>query len=298
MDQKQAGVYCALWTPLDDEMRVDARNLRAILEFVLEQKVHGIMALGSTGEFLHLNTAQRKEVFQLISQGVAGRPLIANISHVRWREAVELGLHAKEHGARMIALLPPWFYPMTQHDIAEFFVKVAEAVHLPLAIYNFPEMTGKKVELETIRSVGRRVPVHAFKQSGGDFEYHSDLAQLARELNFALFTGSDTKFAETAELGAKGIVSGLSNAIPEVVMRTYDAVRDAKLAGVARERKFLAQMGEFMGRVPFPLNIKAAMEARGIATGAFKSPISAETRRAYETLVTELRAFYSSARMF
>ena len=298
MDQNQAGVLCALWTPLDEQFRVDTRLLRTTLEFVLEQKVHGVMALGSTGEFLHLTTAQRKEVFQTISEGAPGKPLIANISHVRPRDAFDLGLHAKQHGAQMIALLPPWFYPMSQEDIAEFFIKIAEEVRLPLAIYNFPEMTGKKVELATIRAVAKRVPVRAVKQSGGDFAYHRELGELARELNFALFTGADTHFPEAAELGATGIVSGLSNAVPEVVLRTYTAVTAGKADTVERERKFLGQMADYMGRIAFPLNIKSAMEARGIATGLLKSPISAETRRTYESFVAELRAFYSSARMF
>ena len=298
MDQQSGGVFCALWTPVDEEMRVDTRTLRSILEFVLEQKVPGIMALGSTGEFVHLSTAQRKEVLEVISGEAPGRPLIANVSHVRWGEAVELGLHARDQGAEMIALLPPWFYPMSQDEIAEFMVNVAEAVDLPLLIYNFPEMTGKRVEIETIRKVAGRVKVKGVKQSGGDFEYHRELGELAQELEFLLFTGADTSFAEAWAHGARGIVSGLANAVPEVVMKTHNAVCGGEVEGIARERRFLTELSGWMGKLAFPLNIKAAMEARGVGSGAFKTPVSRETSEKYHTLVAELRQLYSSARLF
>ena len=298
MKQHPARLFCALWTPFDADLRLDEAALRSTLEFVLEQKVHGIMALGSTGEFLQLSTAERKTVFRIISQAAPEHSLIANASHVRSREAIELGLHAREHGARAIALLPPWFYPMAQPDIAAFMIRVAEAVQLPLLIYNFPEMTGKRVELETIRAIASAVPVAAVKQSGGDFDYHRDLGKLARELNFLLLTGADTSFAEAAELGATGMVSGLANAVPEVLARIYQAVTEGSPDRAARELAFMKHLGEAMGRISFPLNIRAAMQARGIATGPPKSPVSPETLRAAEALASDLRALYRTARLF
>lgn len=298
MDKQAARVFCALWTPVDAGMKVDEPGLRAIVEFVLEQKVHGIMALGSTGDFLHLTTAQRRQVLELICKAAAQRPIIANISHVRWREAVELGRHAKDHGAKMIALLPPWFYPMAQSEVAEFFVRVTEQVGLPLAIYNFPEMTGKTVEIETIREVARRVPVAAVKQSGGDFEYHRELGRLAHELGFILLTGSDSRFPEACELGASGMVSGLSNAVPDVLMRIYDALAEGAPDRVRREREFMLKLGAKMDRLAFPLNVKAAIQARGLSTGISKSPVSSGTQARYDEFVAELRNFYHAERMF
>src|SRR6185295_19307645 len=102
--------------------------LESNLSFVLDGGVQGIMALGSTGEFVHLRLEQRKALIERIIQvcKARGRKVIANVSDVQIRDVVDLARHAKSAGADCIALLPPWFYPMEQRDIAAFFIEAAQ----------------------------------------------------------------------------------------------------------------------------------------------------------------------------
>jgi 4-hydroxy-tetrahydrodipicolinate synthase len=297
MNKQFAGVFCAVWTPFKGGAALDLDALQANLKFVLGHGAHGIMALGSTADFPHLASEQRKTVLEVIARAAQGRPIIANVSDIRLREAIDLGLHAKASGAAAISLLPPWFYPMEQDDIAEFFVRAAEAVQLPLAIYNFPERTGKKVELETIRKVADRVRVCVVKQSGSDFEYHHELAALAREKGFALLTGTDIRFAEASGIGASGTVSGLANAVPDVLVTIYTALAHGASQSVRSESAFMSELGKKMPKLPFSLNVRAAMEARGLATGDFKYPLSAATQEKYAAFVQELKEFFRAHRL-
>lgn len=284
--RKLSGVFCAFWTATDASGELIEPAIERHLKFLVTAGINGFMALGSTAEFPHLNVTRRKRVLEKIAE--TKLPVIANVSHVSHRAAIDLARHAKTAGAAAIALLPPWFFAMAQRDMAEFFITVARASDLPLVLYNFPEMTGKKIELETIRRVAEEVPVLGVKQSGSEFPYHHELLRLGKELSYSVLTGADTRWEEALRLGCAGTISGVANAVPEVLKRTFDNFQ--KGADSSKESAFLAELGSKLGNLEFPLNIKALIAARGFETGAVKNPISAETLRRYGHLVEEFTA--------
>lgn len=291
------GVYCALWTATDAEGNLSERSVRAQIEFVRARSVDGLLALGSTGEFLFLDPEARKALLELVSQVAGGLPVVANISDIRPAVVHQLALTARDLGLAAVSILPPFFYPVAQRDMVEFFVRAGEAAGIPLVLYNFPERTGNRIDIETIAAVTERIRVVAVKQSGGDFEYHRDLAALAREKRFEVVTGSDTRLAEAMALGVTGCVSGLSNAVPELVVDAYRGVNsgDKERTSVASER--LRRIGVLMDRLEFPLNVAAAVEARGLDPGVPKSIRSAETVDRYSKLVADLRCLMAEWRL-
>jgi dihydrodipicolinate synthase/N-acetylneuraminate lyase len=286
------GVFCALWTPTGQSGAVLWPALERNLKFIVDSGIHGFMALGSTAEFPHLSVVQRKEILARLVR--TELPVIANVSDVSHRTALDLALHAKQVGAVAVALLPPWFFPASQPDLAEYFITVAQQSGMPLVLYNFPEVTGKKIELETIQRVADQVRVLAVKHSGADFQYHFDLLRLAQEHSFSVLTGSDTRLGKCLMIGCAGTVSGLANAVPDVLVRLYDQVQKKETA--PRESALLMELAERMVQIEFPFNVKAAIAARGFETGHPKNPVSAETLRRYETLLADLKALYTSHR--
>ncbi len=292
MSLPTAGVVTALWTPTDADGRVQPAELKANVKFLRERGIHGLMVLGSTGEFLLLSQETRRQFLEMVRGEAGPLPIIANISDVRPAAVAEFGRFARELGLAAVALLPPWYYPVAQPDLVEFFVRAGEAAGLPLFLYNFPERTGNRLGLETIAAIADRVPVGGLKQSGGEFDYHGPLVALGRQKGFAVFTGGENQLAEAMALGVAGCVSGLVNALPELVLEVYNAVKAGtpEKARVARER--LKDLAGRLEAVAFPLNVRAAIVARGLATGEFKTPISAATRTRHDRLVSELRALY------
>lgn len=294
---RREGVFVALWTPTDAHGHLLETDLKANLRWLAERGVHGLLALGSTGEFLHLEVSQRKRLLELVVEHAQDLPVIANISDVRPRVVAELGRFARQIGAAAIAVLAPHFYPLERADLVEFFVRAAEASQLPLFLYNFPERTGNRISPRTILEVAQRVPLAGVKQSGGEFEYHRTLAELGREHNFVVLTGGDTRLPEAMALGAVGCVSGLANAVPEPIVDVFEAVKSGEAALAAGPIELLRAMETLTDQLCFPLNVAAAMQARRQRVGAPKSIVSASTQARYEKLVVEFEHLYEAFKL-
>ena len=285
------GLYCALWTPTNQAGELDESALRFNLGFLQNRGLHGLLVLGSTGEFPHLDIEKRKRVMQQVAALADPLRVIINISDLRPRVVADLGAFARDSGASAVTLLPPWFYPIAQEDLVEFFVRGAEAARLPLFLYNFPERTGNRINLDTIAAVADRVPLAGVKQSGSEFGYHTELAKLGRQKGFVVLTGSDTRLREAMALGASGCVSGLANAVPDLLAQSWLETRNGSVLEHSAAEK-LAELGRRIQTVNFPLDVAACMEARGLQVGATKSVVSAATADRYTRLVMDLRSLF------
>jgi 4-hydroxy-tetrahydrodipicolinate synthase len=291
------GVLPALFTPITTRGDLDLEGLRRNLTWLAGFNPHGVLALGSTGEFLHLDLAQRQRLLETARTAAPPLPLIANISDIRPAWVARLGQVARGCGCVAVTLLPPYFFPVQDADLVEFFVRSAEAAQLPLYLYNFPERTGNRLPLEVIVDVAKRVPLAGVKHSGADFAYHAELAQLGGEHGFVVFTGADVRLRDAMAMGVTGCVSGLANAVPELVLAVYHATRDGRPAAGAASAQCLEQLDRLASTVPFPLNIGALMEARGLRVGPPKTIVSAPTTAAYGQLKHAAHAQFAQWRL-
>ncbi len=283
------GIIPALWTPTDASGQVLEAALRRQLERVQAGGVHGLMVLGSTGEFPLLDLSERKRVIEIVKRHAPGLPAMAHVSDIRLSTVIELGRHAQALGCAALSVLPPWYFSVAQDDLAEFFVRVGEACGLPLFLYNFPERTGNRVALETIAAVADRVPVAGVKQSGAEFTYHRELVALGRQKNFIVLTGADTRFAEALTIGCTGCVSGISDALPKLMVSVYDAFSGGDPSAVATATAKVAAVGALLDTLEFPLNVGALVEAAGLPAGEYKSAVSPRTAARRAELVVRLR---------
>ena len=286
------GVITALWTPTDNHGKVLREELAVQIQFLRERGVHGLMVLGSTGEFPHLEPGARMEFLETVLSMSGPLSIMANVSDIRPSVVADLARSARGLGAQSVAVLAPWFYPLAQDDLQEFFVRTGEAAELPLFLYNFPERTGNRIALDTISKVAARTKVAGVKQSGAEFEYHQPLAALGREKGFVVFTGNEARLAEAMALGVAGCVSGLANAVPELVVEIFSAAKRGAPAGAERASRRAREVTRLVDGLEFPLNVAAAMEARGLPVGQPKSVVSAATRGRYERLVAALRSLF------
>ena len=287
-----SGIYSAQWIPTDAEGRIDRASLAAHIDFERRAGVSGLLALGSTGEFPYFTVSERREILTTIAELASSLTVFANISDIRPRSAIELGLHAKELGLPAVALMPPMFYPVSQADMLAYFLHVAEAVGLPVMLYNFPELTGKRIEPETIVAFAERAPMIAVKQSGGEFAYHLELIALGREKNFVVMSGSDARLPEAFALGAAGCIGGLVNIVPELMVELDRVYRRHEPGDASPVADGLQEVGRILDQLTFPLNVAAGLEARGFDPGVPKSVVSADSRALYEQIVAELRAVF------
>lgn len=292
MPFRPSGIFSAQWIPTDALGRIDRASLATHLAFEKSAGIGGVLALGSTGEFPHFTLEERKEALAMLAELAAPLPVIANITDIRPRAAIELGRHARSLGYAAVALMPPVFFPVSQADMLAYFLHVAEGVGLPVMLYNFPELAGKRIDAPTIAAFAERAPLCAIKQSGGEFGYHAELIALGRAKNFAVMSGADTRLPEVFRLGGAGCIGGLVNIVPELMVSIDRVCRQGQPGDPTRAAAAMVELGQIVDRLTFPLNVAAGLEARGFSPGAPKSIVSAESRALHAKIVAELVALF------
>jgi len=288
------GVFAALWIPTDSRGRLMRRALAAHLAFLRKSGVHGVLALGSTGEFVRMDLAQKKAVLAAVVELAGSLQVIANITSIRLDEVITLGKFARRLGVPGVAMMPPVFFPVSQADMLEFFLRASAAVQLPAYLYNFPELTSNRIGLELIAKFAARAPMAGIKQSGGEFAYHKDLIALGREKNFSVFSGADTRLPEVFALGASGCIGGLVNFAPEYMVAIYNACHGDKAGDCAVEAARMREIGPVVDRMLFPLSVATGMEARGFEPGVPKMVVSPESAKIYRGIVTDFRRMFKA----
>jgi len=287
------GVIVALWTPTDSAGRLLKPALRDHLQFLRERGVSALMPLGSTGEFVHLDLAARRELLAAVAELAPDMRRVANMSDISPRVVAELGRAARELGYAAVSILPPWYFHLEQADLLEFFLRAADAAQLPVALYNFPERTGHRLELETIAAFADRAPMAAIKQSGAEWDYHKALVALGREKGFVVLSGNDARLGDALALGCTGCVSGCANFVPETMHSFYQAAVGGDQAPVQSAAGRMRELIQLLGRVNFPLDVAAGMKARGLETGVPKQAVSAETQARFDALTADLRQLFA-----
>lgn len=286
------GILAALALPFDRDGRLKESALAAHLTWLRSCGIHGVLALGSTGEFPFLTLEQRIEALALVARHAAPLPVIANISDIRPDVVAALGRSARDLGLAGVAVMPPHFFPVAPADQLAFFEHAARAAELPVLLYNFPELTGNRIALETIAAFADRAPMAGIKQSGAEFGYHEALVALGREKRFSVFSGADTRLPEVFALGARGCIGGLVNLVPEYMVEQYHVFARGQAGGLEPTASRMKRVGAIIDRLKFPLNVAAGLTARGFDPGAPKSIISPETARVFAGVVEELRSCF------
>jgi 4-hydroxy-tetrahydrodipicolinate synthase len=159
-------------------------------------------------------------------------------------------------------------------------------------LYNFPELTGKRIDLPTIAAFAERAPMCAIKQSGGEFAYHRDLIALGREKGFVVMSGADTRLPDVFALGGAGCIGGLVNIVPELMIAIDRICRQRQPGDHTRAAAAMVEVGRIIEQLTFPLNVAAGLEARGFKPGVPKTIVSEESKRLYAKIVAELVAHF------
>lgn len=286
------GIIAALTIPVD----IDGQPLRAALAFHLnwlrERGVDGVLALGSTGEFLRLDVPARKAALATIAELAEPLPVLANISDIRYQNMVELGHFARDLGLPGVAVMTPSFYPVSDADQLAFFERASAAFGGDMMLYNFPEHTGNRIALETVVAFAECAPLRGFKQSGGEFSYHEQLIPLGQEKGFSVFSSADTRLPDSLALGAAGCIGGLVNFMPEEMVAIFNIARRGASGDIETHRARLIEARQCIDRLTFPLNITAGLEARGLETGVPKTILSETSRRLYAEVVRDLQILF------
>ena len=236
------GIIPPLVTPLSDFDTLDVAGLERMIEHVIDGGVHGIFVLGTTGEGPSLSQSTRQAVIRESCRIIDGRlPVFAGISDSSFADSVRMAQLAADCGADVVVSAGQFYMPPNDDEIAPYFSKLADAVSLPLLVYNIPICTNVHFNEAAVRPMLEHANIIGIKDSSGNMSHFNRLIRMIdKRPDFTVLMGPEDLTAQAVMMGAHGAVCGGSNLFPKLFVSIYEAAVCADLAEVQRlEREIL-----------------------------------------------------------
>jgi 4-hydroxy-tetrahydrodipicolinate synthase len=223
--KKLQGIIPPMITPLIDNDTLDVKGTEKLVEHMIAGGVHGLFILGTTGEAPSLSYHLRYQLVELVCKQVAGRiPVLVGITDTSLYESVKLAEHSKVCGAFAVVSAPPYYYAPSQQELIEYYQELADALPLPLFLYNMPSHVKVSFEPATVKVLAQHPNIIGLKDSSAVMVYFHTLIQIMKDQpDFALLMGPEELTAEAVMMGGDGGVNGGANMFPKLYVDLYDA---------------------------------------------------------------------------
>ena len=290
-----AGCGTALITPFRDDGGVDEPALHALVQWQIEQGVDFLVPCGTTGEAATLTEAETLRVVETVVAAAAGRvPVFAGCTHNATHEAISRARKlASVSGLTGILTANPYYNRPGQEGQYLHFKAIAEAVNLPILLYNIPPRTGANLEPATVLRLAEVPNIIGIKESSGHLVQITELLTTVPRA-FAVFSGDDYLALPTLALGAAGLISVAANAIPREMTTLVQAALDSDFRTARRLNRHFFRLIQMLFAEPSPAPVKAALALLGHGDDHLRLPmvrVTPGTRRALERMLGELGLF-------
>ncbi len=220
-----SGVFPAVTTQLHEDLSIDLANTQRVVDDLIRDGVDGVIALGTVGENNSLEGAEKLAVLKAVVEVVKGRvPVLTGVSEYDTRRASRYAQAAEAAGADGLMLLPPMVYVPKRHELIAHFSGVARSTALPIMLYNNPPAYRTMIDAQTLMALAPIENIVALKESAPDPRRFTDVINAVGD-RYVLFAGLDDVALEGLFLGARGWVSGLTNAFPQESVGLVAALR-------------------------------------------------------------------------
>lgn len=287
------GLMSAMSTPMtEDGSAVDENILRELTERTINAGVHGLVPCGSTGEFAALTGDERRKVVEIVLDQTAGRvPVVPHVGAMSTYEAIAHAKHAEAAGASGLMVVAPYYEPLSLEETKRYFVDVANAVGIPVMVYNLPVATGVNLQPSEVAALARQADnIQYVKDTSGDF---SQAAQLIHDHGDVVktFVGWDTLYLAALVEGSAGSVNGAANLIAPQLREIYDNVQAGKLTEAKATWDQVFPLMQFLVSGGYVGAVKTALRILGYPAGSARQPIGdlpAERRSELEQILKTL----------
>jgi len=291
MALKLRGSMVALVTPFRNG-RLDEPALARLIERHVLEGTSALVPCGTTGESATLSHDEHDRVIELVVQHARGRiPVIAGTGSNNTQEAIRLTKHAKRAGADAALLISPYYNKPTQKGLYLHFKAVAEAVELPLVLYNIASRTAVNIEPETVARLAADVPtIVGIKEASGSLEQMSRILQLTNR-RLTLLSGDDALTLPVMAIGGTGVISVVANLVPGEVAAMVEQFEGGRLREAMRSHDRLLPLVKAMFIETNPIPVKTAMGILGMIDPELRLPLCAMEGANLEKLRAALDAY-------
>ncbi len=269
------GSGVALVTPFQKDGAVDFDKLRELVDYHCENGTDAIIICGTTGEASTLTHEEHLECIRVCVEQTAGRiPVVAGTGSNCTETAIYLSREAQKYGADALLVVTPYYNKATQKGLIAHYTAIANAVDLPVIMYNVPGRTGCNILPQTAVTLAKNVKnIVAIKEASGNISQVAKLMSLADGC-IDLYSGNDDQVIPLLSLGGLGVISVTANVIPK---QTHDMVAkylEGDTAGAAKMQLDVIALSDAMFCEVNPIPVKKAVELAGLCDGTLRMPLS------------------------
>ena len=271
---KFEGVYPAMVTPLNKNLEIDENGLRYEVDFLIGSHVHGLVALGSSGEFPYLTVDEKKRVIDIVVEQTNGRiPVVVCTSSIGTDEVILLSRYAQERGADGIMINLPLYYPLTDEDVFNHYQAVSKAVELPILLYDFPYLTHLDMSLELISRLSYLDNVVGVKETG-PVEKAEEIIKMQKKEPFYVFTGISFVFLQILKIGGAGVICLIPCIVPREIVSIYESYKAGDVEKASQSQEKIYPLVSMVAVPVQPPMVKEAMRQLGHPIQSYvKSPL-------------------------
>ena len=268
------GTFTALVTPFKKDSTVDFDNISKLIDLQIEGGVEGIVVCGSTGESATLTYKDKQAIIiHAVEYSNCRIPIIAGTGTNETENSKALTLIAKEHGADAALLVTPYYNKPPQDGLFEHFRLIAESVDLPLILYNVPSRTGVNMTAETQLRLAESCPnIIGTKEASGNMDQIMQIIKHSLE-GFSVLSGDDSIALPLISVGAKGIISVISNYEPKLFSECIRLALKGKFKEAQKIHYTLFELMQLNFIEPNPIPVKYAMSLMGLIKEFYRLPL-------------------------
>ncbi len=282
------GALTAMITPFR-KGKIDFARLAKNVEFQIAHGIDGLVPVGTTGESPTLSHAEHRAVIEKVVDRAAGRvKVVAGTGSNSTEEALELTRHAKKVGADAALMVNPYYNKPTQEGLYRHFAAIADKVAIPIVLYNIPGRTGITMTPQTVARLAKHANIVGIKEATGSLDIASEIAALCPRKFFVL-SGDDSLTLPIMSVGGTGVVSVLSNLVPDRVKALTNAAFAGDFALARKLHLELFPLCKAMFIETNPIPIKAALALLKRDTGELRLPLCELSSASKAALVAALR---------
>lgn len=268
------GIIPAILTPFTASEDINFPELRRHVRRMLDAGVHGIFCLGTNGEFYALSEEEKYQVVEAVVDEVNGQvPVYAGSGEIATRTVIRLTKQFQKLGADAVSIVTPYFINPSQHELYHHYRRIAEAVDLPIILYNIPMRTHVNLEPETVAALARDLTnIVGIKDSSGDLQLTKAYIEQSPQ-DFAVMGGNDGLILDTLLLGGTGAIAATANVIPDILLNIYNAYSAGDLATARKWQERVAPLRQDFKLGTSPGVIKVQAGLCGFDVGPSRGPI-------------------------
>ena len=272
------GTYVAMVTPFLKDGNIDEEGFRSNINYLIEKGVNGLVGAGTTGESATISHEEHQRVIEILVDEVDGRvETIAGTGSNATSEACSLTKFAYDAGADAALLITPYYNKPQQHAMVDHYSTIANAIDIPLILYNVPSRTGVNMDVETIVELAKVDGIDAVKEASGSVDKVSDiyraLTHEGLEDDFNILSGEDSLTLPLMSVGATGVISASANIDARRMVLMVDSILNDDYTRAMELHYEMVELIRALFIESNPVPVKTAMNIMGLPAGPLRQPL-------------------------